>query len=636
MRQDNDLAAIGGMADGGSQHSSGWADEELVRRLVAKGLLAQSDLNKAIGRQRETHETLAEVITKAQLLPKQVVYEELARVYEVPFVDLVNYEIDRRVLSILTERFCQEMQVCPLFAIGDTLTVAVANPGDIMVIDRVGAESKHNVETCLAVHDDIRRAITRAYGGQGAVKEFLDTIRDDTGAAAMPVEPAPPTTQSSESPITRLVDLILTQAVRDRASDVHFDPQEDRMVVRFRIDGVLCEIPALPKHLYPFLVSRLKVMSNMDIAESRVPQDGHFRMTIDGRTVETRVASVPTVNGEKISIRLLDMDTMAIELGNLGIPERLLPGVAAMVKNPHGIIVVTGPTGSGKSTTLYAMLAAAQSPERHIITIEDPVERRIKMANQIQVNEKTHLTFAAALRSILRQDPDVIMVGEIRDQETAQLSVRAALTGHLVFSTVHTNDAPSVVTRMINLNIDPFLIASSLVGALAQRLVRCICRDCRETVEVANALRTRLLAAGITLPAKVWRGKGCGHCRSTGFRGRAGVFELLRNTPVMAELITGNAPLALLREQARKDGMVLMLENGFERVAQGVTTVEEVLRIAELEGAVEPTAAPVVAAPTETKGRVDLGLPADGVDTANLDLDDYQQRMAGWLSGTSR
>ncbi|MDD5484397.1 MAG: GspE/PulE family protein [Kiritimatiellae bacterium] len=564
-------------------------NDELATRLLAKGLLGEETLKKAIALSKATRELLAEVLVNLDMLPKQTVYEELAGIYGVPFVDLETYNFSQSVVSLIDEKLARELEVFPLFSIGNTLTIALADPGDITVIDRVAAALPQLVvETCLAARKDLHEAINRVYSGHEEFKKLMDRMGEESIPGGPAVKTQESALQSSKSPVSQLVDMIVSHAVRDRASDIHINPGEGQLKIRFRIDGILYDVPPPPKYLHPFIVSRIKVISNMDIAESRLPLDGHFQAVIDGRNIETRVSSMPTTNGESMVIRLFDTRAMAIPLENMGITERQLALAEKFIRQPHGMIVVTGPTGSGKSTTLYAMLTKARSPERNIITIEDPVERRIETVSQIQVNEKAGLTFAAALRSILRHDPDVIMVGEIRDQETAQLAVRAALTGHLVFSTIHTNDAPGAITRLINMNVEPFLVASSLAGIIAQRLVRCICAECKEPFAVPESLSRRLSAAGgVALPENAWHGKGCKHCRDTGYRGRIAVFEIMGMTPELMEMIVANVPTAALREQARKEGMASMLEDGLEKVGRGVTTLEEVLRISVLENAAD-------------------------------------------------
>ena len=610
-------------------------NEELAKRLLTKGLLTEETLKTAMAVCKETRELLVEVVVNLDFLSKRAAYEELADIFSVPFVDLETYIYNPAVVSLIDEKMARELEVFPLFSIGDSLTVALADPSDITVIDHLTTTlGKFTIEPCLAARKDIHEMINRLYSGHEEFKELLDQMGEDSLPGTTTAKSQESVLQSSKSPVSRLVDMVIAQAVRDRASDIHIDPGEGQLKVRFRIDGVLYDIPPPPKYLHPFIISRIKIISSMNIAESRVPQDGHFQVTIDNRTVEARVSSMPTTNGENMAIRLLDTRAMAIPMESMGIPDALLPQVERLIRRPHGIVVVTGPTGSGKSTTLYAILSRARSPERNIITIEDPVERRLDLVTQIQVNETAGLTFASALRSILRQDPDVIMVGEIRDQETAQLSVRAALTGHLVFSTIHTNDAPGVVTRLINMNIEAFLLSSAMVGVIAQRLVRCICEECKAPYVAAAGLRQRLAAAGITLPDQLWHGKGCSKCRDTGYWGRIAVFELMTMTPELADLIAAGVPTDALQAQARKDGMTSMMEDGLGKAGQGITTIEEVLRISVLENIAEmplPTAPP--AAPAD---EVKMEKEAVPVESISLDLDDYRQQMTSWLAGKGK
>jgi len=606
-------------------------NDELAKRLLTKGLLGEETLKKAISLSKATQELLAEVLVNLDMLPKHTVYEELADIYGVPFVDLETYTFSQSVVSLIDEKLARELEVFPLFAIGNTLTVALADPGDITVIDRVTSALSHFVvESCLAARKDLHEAINRVYSGHEDFKKLMDDMEDGSMPGAPAVKSQEGALQGSKSPVSQLVDMIVSHAARDRASDIHISPGEGQLKVRFRIDGILYDIPPPPKYLHPFIVSRIKVISNMDIAESRLPQDGHFQSVVDGRIIEARVSSMPTMNGESMVIRLFDTRAMAIPLENMGVSDQQLPQVEGFIRQPHGMIVVSGPTGSGKSTTLYAMLTKAKSPERNIITIEDPVERRIEMVSQIQVNEKAGLTFAMALRSIMRHDPDVIMVGEIRDQETAQLAVRAALTGHLVLSTIHTNDAPGVITRLINMNVEPFLVSSSLAGIIAQRLVRCICAECKEPFAIPDSLCRRLATTGVALQQKAWHGKGCKHCHETGYRGRIAVFEMMGITPELSDLIVTNVPTGTLREQARKDGMTSILEDGLEKVGRGVTTLEEVLRIAVLENVTEMIA-PEMPAP-EKKQETKVETPRESAEDISLDLEDYKNKMTNWLA----
>jgi type IV pilus assembly protein PilB len=619
------------MSDKTNNNSSAWPFGELGRRLMSKGLITRENLDRAISLSEETGAPLVEEIVLLKLSPKSTVYDELAAIYGVPFIDLDTYISDPMVMSFVDEKTARELEAFPLFVIGASLAVAFVRPDDILAMDRVAAVSKCTVEPYLAAKESMAEAINRSYGSGGEIKDFISKMTEDSVPMTQTAEAQQRTVQSNESPVSRLVDLIVTNAVRDRASDIHVGLDEEQIRVRFRIDGVLYEVPPPPNYLFPFVISRIKVMSNLDIAESRVPQDGHFKAIIDGRTVEARISCIPTIYGESIAIRILNTTDADISLENLGVPESLMGSVDEMVHHTHGMVVITGPTGSGKSTTLYAMLSKAKSSERHIITVEDPVERRIKMVSQIQINERAGLNFASALRSILRHDPDVIMVGEIRDQETARLSVRAALTGHLVFSTIHTNDAPGAVTRLINMGIEPFLLSSALVGAVAQRLARCICAECKQPYDIPSGIRQRLESAGVPAPKAVWRGAGCSHCRNTGYSRRTGVFELMPVSSQLAEMIALNVPANQLRVQARKEGMSSILEDGLSKVTLGITTLEEVLRIAELEDVSEVQKAVPHAVETE----IAIAEPEEKAASSpkiGLDLEEYRKKMATWLA----
>lgn len=611
-------------------------NEELAKRLVAKGLLTEDIIKKALAISAQTHELLVEVIVNLEFLPKRTAYEEQADIFGVPFVDLETYIYNPAVVSLIDDKMVRELEVFPLFCIENSFTVAMADPSDITVLDRLtSALGKFTIEPCLAARKDIHELINRIYSSHGEFKELLDQMGEDPTPGTMNVNTQENILQSNKSPVSRLVDMIVAQAVRDRASDIHIDPGEGLLKVRFRIDGVLYEIPPPPKYLHSFIISRIKVISNMDITESRLPQDGHFQLTIDNRSVEARVSSMPTVYGENMCIRILDTKSMAIPLESMGMSKDFMTKMELIIQRPHGMIVVSGPTGSGKSTTLYAMLAKSRSPERNILTVEDPVERRIDMVTQVQVNEKAGLTFAAVLRSMLRQDPDVIMVGEMRDQETVQLAVRAALTGHLVFSTIHTNDASEVITRLINMDVDPFLVSSALAASIAQRLVRCICEECKEPYTATNALRQRLSASGITLPNQLWHGKGCSKCRNTGYWGRRAVFEMMTLSHELSNLITAGVSTDMLRAQAKKEGMISMLEDSLDKAGHGITTLREALRINVLENVVET---PVSAPPPPPEERQELKVEKEVVTPENvsLDLDDYRKHMTSWLAQKKR
>lgn len=588
--------------------------------LLSKKLLTEQDLERARTFAYENHVKLVEAIVILKVLPAQIAYEELAGVYGIPFVDLTSYNPDPTAVSLLEERLARELVVVPLFVMGDTLTVACADMEDVTLADRISNATNYQVDFCLATREDILNTISHHYAGSGGISELITSIHE-----AEAVSITDPALESAKSSISQLVDLVIAQAVRDRASDIHIDPEESTMRIRFRIDGMLHDVPAPPKYLHPFIVSRVKIMSGMDIAESRLPQDGRFQTTVDGRPIEARVASMPTVHGEKVTIRLLDRHVMAIPLENLGIAEKELPRVHELIKRKYGIVIVTGPTGSGKTTTLYAMLSEARASDRHIVSIEDPVERRVRMVNQSQVNEKAGFNFENALRSILRHDPDVIMLGEIRDEITAQLAVRSALSGHLILSTLHTNDAPSAVVRLLNMGVRSYLLGSCLTGVIAQRLVRCICKECKVKYDISPEFHRTLVAHHIKVPKELWIGKGCQKCRMTGYRERTGIFETLIVTPRLSSLITEGSSLARLRAQARKDGMVTLMEDALAKVSAGITSLEEIFRVVEMEET------PITLPSESVEIQVEQASAEKTYKGSKFDLQEYRSRISDWL-----
>jgi type II secretory ATPase GspE/PulE/Tfp pilus assembly ATPase PilB-like protein len=439
------------------------------------------------------------------------------------------------------------------------------------------------------------------------------------------------------SNIIKIVDLIVGQAARDRASDIHIEPEQEFLRIRFRIDGILHEIPSPPKDWELPIISRIKVLAGMDIAESRVPQDGHFQTKVDEKVIDFRVSTLPTIYGENVVIRLLDTAAVMIGLEKLGFATKDdMKTYEELISKPYGIILSTGPTGSGKTTTLYSALMRINTIDRNLITIEDPVEYRLGLIRQIQVNPKAGMTFASGLRAILRQDPDVIMVGEIRDLETAITAIQAALTGHLVFSTLHTNDAPSSVTRLINMGVEPFLISASLLGVMAQRLIRVICESCKESYTASPAV-VKKWGIDIKRNPFLYRGKGCDQCKGTGFRGRTGVYELMVCDDELREIILSGVSLGLLRQKAKEKGMHLLIEDGLAKALLGITTLEEVARVCQEHVELKAQAAPVV----EVKPAVSVAAetvqqrpssPAK-VQVKASDMSDYQKKIGSWLGG---
>jgi type II secretion system protein E len=438
---------------------------------------------------------------------------------------------------------------------------------------------------------------------------------------------------SDEAPITRLVNLILAQAVRDGASDVHINPDEKVLRIRFRIDGVLYEVPSPPKRLKAAITSRIKVMSNLNIAETRKPQDGHIRMRVEGSDIDIRVSILPTIFGENVVMRILNPQSIAISLEELGFTPANLEKLKQIIFQPNGILLNTGPTGSGKTTTLYAALQTVNTMDKNIITVEDPVEYRLRLIRQVQVNPRAGVTFANGLRAILRQDPDIIMIGEIRDVETAEIAVQAALTGHFVFSTLHTNDAAGAIPRLIHMGVEPFLVASALEGIMAQRLARKICPKCRESYDPDPILLKNFnidLKAGV----KFWRGRGCEHCRGTGYKGRVAVMELIMMTPALRRLTLAKAPGDEIKEQARAEGTTFMEDDALEKVLSGLTSIEEMSRITGITvdlGTPEPT---VLEAEESSliSSAFEESPSEDRAGLADKDVEDYQEKITHWLS----
>lgn len=542
--------------------------------LVEAGYISPEQLGQALAAQKRTGLRLGQTLLQMGLVTEEAIIEVLGRQMNIPYVNLDTYAVDTKVIDIIPQSVAEKFLVLPLFKIADTLTVAMVDPLNVLAIDEVRRLARCEVDLAVATENQMRKAIEHYYRGSGS---FTDIVREiESGDLQASVKPGEAAT---ESPVIRLVNLIMRQAIQENASDIHIEPDETKLGIRYRIDGILYEIKTLPKTIQAPLLSRLKVMAQMDIAESRVPQDGRTQMRIDDRDVELRVSTFPTLHGENVVIRVLDQSKTLLKLTDLGFPDNLLAKYKKALAAPYGIILVTGPTGSGKTTTLYASLNEINSPEKNIITIEDPIEYRLNLVRQAQINPRAGLTFASGLRSILRQDPDVIMVGEMRDVETCEIAYQAALTGHQVFSTLHTNDAAGALARLLHLGIEPFLIASSTVAVLAQRLVRTICPNCKTPYKPTPAERATFHLeenGDLTL----YRGKGCKMCRGSGYRGRIGIYELLMIDSTIQQLILNNASAREIREAARAtQGMTFLREEGIARVLQGVTTLEEVGRL---------------------------------------------------------
>lgn len=501
-----------------------------------------------------------------------------------PTVDLNNYIIERDVLSRIPEQLARQHKLIPLFRIRDSLTIAISDPANIIAIDEVRAVSGCDVQVVKAEESAIVMAIEQNYNVDNYIEEIVKELQGmsadfvhDKNLDSSRIQKI-----TAEPPVIKMVNLIIFQALKDRASDIHIEPSEKKIMVRLRIDGVLHTMISLPAELEMPIVSRIKVISKLDIMESRRPQDGHFAMKMGEREIDVRVSIFPVNFGEKVVMRILDRSAAFLNLEKLGFSEEKRKKFEEMIHKPYGIILVTGPTGSGKTSTLYASLNKINAKDKNIVTLEDPREYLLEGINQGEVNMAIGFTFASGLRSILRQDPDVIMIGEIRDAETAQISMRAALTGHLVLSTLHTNDATGAVTRLIDMEVEPFLISSTVIGVLAQRLVRAVCPGCKEEYQPSEDVIGKL---GLDKNAKVMlcRGKGCVQCRQTGYKGRLGIFELLEVNDQIRECINNRKSTTDIKQAAQKSGMKTLAQDGFDKVLKGLTTPEEVFRVAYID-----------------------------------------------------
>lgn len=542
-------------------------------------------VEQALQVQLKSGDRLGEILTASKQVSQLQLAQAFAAQMDLPFRTEINVDkIDHELLNQLPISFAKQNRVLPLgITPSGSIALVCFDPIDFETHDELRLLYKSEIELEIAPPDVISSAINRAYDrfirhAESAVADLEDIEGNLKGALEEEVVDLLDIEGDDEAPIIRLVNSLLTQAVKDRASDIHIEPFERDMVVRFRIDGILYEIIKPPKRFQNSILSRVKIMAGLNIAEKRLPQDGRIRLKVAGRDIDIRVSSIPTGYGERIVMRLLDRSNVLKDLSELGFSDANLQIMNRLIEASHGIILVSGPTGSGKTSTLYACLSKINRPDLNILTIEDPVEYQLAGVGQVQVNPKIELTFSSGLRAFLRQDPDVIMVGEIRDRDTAEIAIQASLTGHLVFSTVHTNDAPGAVTRLVDMHVEPFLIASSLMAVLAQRLVRTICPGCKEAFAPT---KEELAELGLS-PNEVkflYRGKGCDQCQKTGYLGRLGIFEMMVVDDDLRQLILKNVDSGTLKTKARSHGMITLREDGADKVKRGITTIEEVTRV---------------------------------------------------------
>ena len=549
--------------------------------LVADGLTTPDVVERATERAQATGERLTDALVGLGVSADDVL-RALARQQGLPYLSRDELPTPLPVLKNLSPKYLKQYAVCPVSVEGGAVTVAVADPLNPVIIDDLRQSTGLEIRVVVCSAEAITEAIDRTYeaGGSTALQRIVEGMEDESLGDGGDEDVNHLRDMAFEAPVVRLVNLLVENAIASEASDIHIEPFEDTLRIRYRIDGILYEQEAPPRRLQAAVTSRIKIMAEMNIAERRLPQDGRIRVTLHGRRVDIRVSTIPTVHGESIVMRLLDRSSVFYPLERLGFSSGMLKIFEKLIERPHGILLVTGPTGSGKTTTLYAALDKINTPGRKIITVEDPVEYQLKGVNQIPVKSKIGLTFASGLRHIVRQDPDVILVGEIRDLETAEISIQASLTGHLVFSTLHTNDAPSAITRLQDMGVEPYLLSSVLEGVLAQRLVRRICQVCR-TPEVASPADIEALAIDADPHTKLFRGQGCDDCRGTGYRGRTGIYELFPITEDVRSLVLRRASSREIRRMAIDQGMVTLRQDGWSRAVEGVTTIEEVLRVTQ-------------------------------------------------------
>ena len=551
--------------------------------LISRGIISDKQLNEALSMQRQTGKRLGEIIVEMQFASEEDILDVLSIQLDLKRFSAETTTIDKVAVLSIPENLAIKYNLIPISIDGNTIKVVMSDPLNIFAIDDVRIATGFGVEPVIAAKKDVTNLIEKYYTNQSAQKaaeELSRGVKNDKSSENE--EDENEFDEVKNAPAVRLVDSIIKAAIKNRASDIHIEPFEKYMKVRYRIDGELVDSMNTSKQVHGAVITRIKILGNMNIAERRIPQDGRILTQIDGIEVDLRVSTIPTIHGEKVVIRILRRDSFMFSKEKMGMHEEDLEKLEQLMKNSYGILLVAGPTGSGKSTTLYSVISDLNTPNKNIVTVEDPVEYMMEGVNQVGVNTKSGMTFAAGLRSILRQDPDIIMVGEIRDGETAEIAIRAAITGHLVLSTVHTNDAPSTISRLIDMGIEPFLVATSIVGIIAQRLVKRICHSCKESY-VASPAEMRILGMEREKPVTLWRGKGCPACSETGYLGRVGVYEIMEIMKEHRQAILENKSVDELKALSIQKGMNTLRMSCTKSVLEGVTTIDELVRIAFLK-----------------------------------------------------
>src|SRR5262245_15545746 len=569
--------------------------QQMVRRLgdllVAEELITADQLRQALGEQKGKADKLGSILVRQGSISEEQLIGFLSRQYGIPSITLINIDVDPETLRLVPAHIAKKYEVLPVKRIGGTLTLAMSDPTNVFALDDIAFMTNLQILPVVAPQAAIRKVLDRAYDAAQSGSSMTDMMSEITGDASNVeiLEDEQAGTQvdvfelkesADEAPVVKLVNMVLVDAIRKGASDLHWEPYEKTFRIRFRIDGVLHEMLSPPKRLEPAIISRLKIMSNLDISERRLPQDGRIKLRYGSREIDFRVSILPTIFGEKAVLRILDKEALQLDMTKLGFDEWSFEKFQHAIRQPYGMILITGPTGSGKTTTLYSAISTINAPEHNIMTAEDPVEYNLKGVNQVQINESIGRTFAGVLRSFLRQDPDVILVGETRDLETAQISIRAALTGHLVFTTLHTNDCPSTVARLVDMGVQPFLLSSALLLVLAQRLGRRICKDCKEPID---GHEDDLVPYGHVPEGRgrvtFFKGKGCQTCNFTGMKGRVAIYEVMPISEELRGVILKGGQTAEIREMAQHQGMKTLRQAGLIKVLEGTTTVEEVIRV---------------------------------------------------------
>ncbi len=559
--------------------------------LLKEGLITQQQLNLALAQQKkEPHQSLGIFLVRQGAVSEKILVMTLSKQLNIPYASREKNNMtpapDQNLAKLVPEEFARRHCVLPLSIDGNKLVVAFMDPLDVVLVDNLHKITGCEISRMIASRADIELQISAFYGEGGMLKYAIQSSYAATEAAVSVVVETEDrlslddlVASAEKAPVVKLTDLLIRQAIKQRASDIHIEPFDQKISIRFRIDGALHEIPPPDKSMILPLTSRIKILCKMDIAEKRLPQDGSFRATIENRLIDFRVSTIPTIHGEKVVLRILDRSAVALDLSTLGFTPHELETFIKCINKPYGMILITGPTGSGKTTTLYSALNEIKGDAKNITTIEDPVEYQLNGINQVQVKAGIGLTFASGLRAFLRQDPDVMLVGETRDLETAQICVRAALTGHLVFTTLHTNDAPGAISRLVDIGIEPFFVSSSLLMVVAQRLIRKLCPKCKEAYKPIDSELPSLLKIGAGKLETIYRSKGCEHCNKTGYAGRMPIFEMMAINDEIAKLILKRASVLDIREAARRNGMSTLEESCLRKVADGLTSLEEMMRV---------------------------------------------------------